>query len=317
MENKNAKIFVSSVSNYSKRLEHYGDANLENISLLKLIYKYACYSTTYAQLQRLNSMVISLQMNDPLICIESQASRGYVDPNLVVPVFSIGDDTNSAPTILDGDVEVENATYTFSESDMFSGYSDPNGDPRGNFTIKSLPLLGSLTYNGSAVTINTLYQDPSLLVFERNSNNASTDSFNYSVFDNNSQLPLESNTATISIDILEIQDTNQPATVGDRARYSGNRATTVFGSADFTTEAIAPYFDPEGNELDAIRIEEVSDANTGIYYYFGNPVSAGQVITKSELDLGALYHVAPDENAITTDSFRVSVRDTGSMIWVQ
>jgi len=41
------------------------------------------------------------------------------------------------------------------------------------------------------------------------------------------------------------------------------------------------------------------------------------VITKAELDSGAFYHVAPDGNGVSTDSFNASVRDTGSLIWVQ
>ena len=104
--------------------------------------------------------------------------------------------------------------------------------------------------------------------------------------------------------------------MGDRAQYSGNRSTTVFSSADFTTEPIAPYFDPEGNDLDAIRIDEVSTANLGLYYLYDTAVSIGQVITKAELDAGAFYHVGPDANAISTDGFNASVRDNVNMTWV-
>ena len=49
MRNKDSKIFVASVKNASKRLEFYGDIDLSNLYLLKLIYKYANYCTTYKQ----------------------------------------------------------------------------------------------------------------------------------------------------------------------------------------------------------------------------------------------------------------------------
>ena len=104
--------------------------------------------------------------------------------------------------------------------------------------------------------------------------------------------------------------------MGDRAQYSGNRSTTVFTVSDFTTLTIAPYFDPEGNELDAIRIDEISTANYGTYYYFGAEVVPGQIITKDELNAGAFYHVGPDANAISTDSFNASLREDVNMTWV-
>lgn len=318
MENKDARIFVTSVGNISKRLEHYGDANMDQINLLKLIYKYSCYATTYSQLQRLDSMVAELQRTSSYICNEFQAAPGYVD-DAVIPVIDIvAGEENNAPTITGGAITVAdpNETYTFTVADLFSTFSDPDGHGYGNFVIKVLPSTGSLAYNGVAVTINTLYSDPTLLVYTRTGTSGYSDPFDFAVYDNDSQLPLESNTGTMAVTVEAITQTNQPATVGDRAEYSGNRSTTVFAVADFTTEAIAPYFDPEGNDLDAIRIDEISDANTGVFYYFGNPVVAGQVITATELANGAFYHVGPDVNSISTDSFNASVRDTGSMIWV-
>lgn len=318
MESKDARIFITSVGNITARLEHYGEANTDQVHLLKLIYKYACYSPTYSCLQRLDSMVAELQRTSPFICLEKQAVTGYVDTELVIPEVPIGVE-NGAPVLTGGAIVVEdpNEFYTFSYSSLLSGFVDDSGDPASNFVIKSLPAQGSLSYDGVSVVLNTLYPDPSLLVYTRDGDPGYSSSFTYSAYDNDIQLPLESNTVTMNITVEAITIVNQPATVGDRAQYQGNRVTTVFTVADFTTAAIAPYFDPEANELDAIRIDEVSTANTGVYYYLGVVVVEGQVITKAELDAGAFYHTAPDANAITTDSFNASVRDTGSMIWVQ
>lgn len=318
MENKDARIFITSVSNISKRLEHYGDVDISQISLLKLIYKYACYSPTYSTLQRLDSMVSDLQRTSPYICLEKQAVSGsdYTSPIAIVEV-GVGD--NIAPTITSYTFNLSDteSVFTFSSTEIYNGYNDSDGHAPGDFVINSLPVSGTLLYDGVAAVIETLYSDPALLTYTRNGTGAYSEGFTWSVYDTDSQLPLASNIATMTANVAELTQSNQPATVGDRAQYQGNRATTIFTVADFTTETILPYFDPEGNDLDAIRVDEVSTANTGKYYYFNDEVTEGQIITKAELDAGAFYHIGPDANSISTDSFNASVRDTGSMIWVQ
>jgi hypothetical protein len=319
MEEKDAKIFVTSVKNASKRLEAYGQARLEGLSLLRLIYKYACFSTTYKSLQRLNTMVSTLQLTDPLICMERQALASYPSNIGTVGTVTLGAGGATPPTLADIALTLDDSTstYVFSYTTLFSGYSDDEGGAVASFVINVLPIVGALYYNGALVTTNTLLYTPSLLTYVRSGTTAYGDSFTFSAYNNDTQVPLVSNVANSVVTVEEIVLTNEPSTVGDRAQYSENRTTTVFTVEDFTTQAIAPYFDPEANDLDAIRIDEISTANLGVYYYLGSPVVEGQVITNSELALGAFYHVSPDANSISTDSFNASVRDTGSLIWVQ
>jgi hypothetical protein len=318
MNIKNGRVYTASMMNLSNKLDRYGDANIENLSLLKLLYKYCDYCTTHEQLMRLDEMVNWLQINDPMICSEITANRGsdYVwippavdltvlaaDPPIIVPTGS---------TITTG-----NLLKTFSNDEIFEGYSDSGQLAYSAFSIKSLPTTGTLTYNGKAVVLNSQLTDPSLLVYTREGENAYSDSFGLSAWNSSSSSAVESATVTYNVTVESCTPTdNQPATVGDRAQYSENRATTIFSSADFTTQPIAPYFDPEGNDLDAIRIDEISTANTGVYYYFGSVLTEGQVITKAELDAGAFYHVGQDANGISTDSFNASVRDNVNMTWV-
>lgn len=319
MEDKNARIFVSAVNSISKKLEMYGDVDLSQVNLLKLIYKYACYSTQYSVLKRLDVMVAELQRTSPYICLEINAVQAYVDSSITVPIIIIGQGENNPPTITGTSVTLDDTTsvYTFTTVNIYNGYTDTELTPAGNFVIKTLPATGTLKYNGINAVVDTLYANPTLLTYTRSGTNGYGDTFSWAVFDTDAQLPLESNTAVMTITVTALVQSNEPATVGDRAQYAGNRAVTIFTVADFTTQTIAPYFDPEANDLDAIRIDEVSTANTGVYYYLGSPVIEGQVITASELADGAFYHIAADANGITTDSFNASVRDTGSMIWVQ
>ena len=264
-------------------------------------------------------MVAELQRTSPFICLEKQAVQGYIDTEVIIPEVPIGTVRNLAPTITASAVTLADPDdiYYFSYADLLSGYSDDAGGIAGNLVIKALPAQGTLKYNGIDAVVETLYANPALLSYTRDVDTAYGTSFTYTVYDNDSQLPLESNTVACTVTVEAVTISNQPATVGDRAQYAGNRVVTVFTVADFTTEAIAPYFDPETNDLDAIRIDEVSTANVGTYFYLGVEVVEGQVITNAELASGAFYHTAPDANSITTDSFNASVRDTGSMIWVQ
>ena len=110
MNIKNGRVYTASMMNLSNKLDRYGDANIENLSLLKLLYKYCDYCTTHKQLMRLDEMVNWLQINDSLICSEIMANRGsdYVwippavdntaletDPPIIVPEGS----THSGKTI--------------------------------------------------------------------------------------------------------------------------------------------------------------------------------------------------------------------------
>tara|TARA_R110002074_G_scaffold198877_4_gene366600 strand:- start:31775 stop:32734 length:960 start_codon:yes stop_codon:yes gene_type:complete len=319
MKEKDARIFVTSVGKASKRLEHYGDANLEGISLLKLIYKYACYSTTYKTLQRLNSMVSTLQLTDPLICMERQALQAYSSDIGKVGIVVIGPDSNTAPTITSTSISLDDSTYiyTFTYNDLFSGYNDEDGGVASNFVVNTLPSIGELFYDNVAAVVNTLYLDPTLLTYNRNVNTGISESFTFSAYDDDSQVPLVSNIVTCAVTAVEISVENEPATVGDTNIYEENRTTTVFTSADFTTNAIDEYSDPENDLLDAIKILEISAVNGGLYYYYGSVVTVDQIITREDLDAGAFYHTAADSSAITTDTISVAIRDEGSMIWVE
>lgn len=314
----NRRSLISALNKTCCRLSYYGEGSLANLNLLKLAYKYSCYSTTYATLQRIDSIVAELQRTDPDIPFQTTDTQLYIDGAITPVEVLIGTDVN-APVAVGGTVTVTPQTYTFVLADFATGFTDADGDSPALITIKTLPANGTLAYDGVAVTAPYSFLDPSLLVYTRDSDVAYGTSFNYSITDSNGQIPMESNTVSMTVTVEDIVTVpgNEPAVIGDRAQYSGNRVVTVMSVADFTTQTIAPYFDPEANDLDAIRIDEISTANTGVYYYLGSPVATGQIITNAELSVGAFYHEGPDSNSITTDSFNASVRDTGSMIWVQ
>ena len=85
---------------------------------------------------------------------------------------------------------------------------------------------------------------------------------------------------------------------------------------DFTSLAVAAYNDIDGDPLQAVKVIEISEVNSGTYYYYGSVLTVGQIITADELSSGALYHIASDSNGIATDTLEVAIRDHEDSDWV-
>ena len=71
MSPNNATVFNCSLKKYNQLLRVYGTGSLAELTLLKLIYKYACHSPTEKTLQRLDSMISYLQSSNETICIDT------------------------------------------------------------------------------------------------------------------------------------------------------------------------------------------------------------------------------------------------------
>mgnify|MGYP000657505763 CR=1 FL=1 len=236
MEAKNANVFLSALNKTCRRFKYYGEGSISNISLLKLIYKYACHAQTYATLQRLDSMVAELQRTDPDIPYEVAGLHSFADGYINPVTITEGVDVNR-PTITGTGITVAPETYAFSNSDFLSGFADGDGDKAELITIKTLPVNGTLTYNGVAIVAPYTMLDAEGLVYARNSDTAYGTSFTFTVTDANCNIPMESLPATVTLTVQDIapENDNEPAVIGDRAQYAANRATTVFSVADFTT----------------------------------------------------------------------------------
>lgn len=320
------------MQNYNNRLKYYGDGPLAELLALKLIYKYACYSPTEACRVRLDAMISQLQRQEKLICIDSQPGDFY--PDYVDPIIGTGVETesNNAPTVdgktinitdeipVDQDfssfvpVDILTKIYTFTAADFQTNFADADGDGPGDVALVTLPADGQLQYDDVPATAGQLIENPALLTFWKASNDEVNTSFDFIISDDNAENPAWSSNATITITNAEVG--NDPATIGDGFQLVDNNVTTVLTTAMFTSQMAPPYNDPNGDALDAIRIDEVSDANQGEFLYNGNPVAVGQVITKAELDAGDFTHVGANVDTITSDVINISVRDAGSLIWV-
>jgi len=321
MKDKDAKIFVISMKNISKELQHYGESNFNNINLLKLIYKYAKYFTNYKHLQAVDKMVNYLQRSDRRICMEYTYTKGYSGEYSYKTVdVSTDSETNIAPTLSNFSLNMDNTgeDLEITQADMYDGYSDSEGTIPGNLTIKTIPANGTLYYEGEALHVGYIIPyDTSLeILYERNSNDAYSTSFTYTLFDTNGQVPLESNIATVSIIVEAIVLENEPPTIGDLALYADNRATITITIADILYNASPEYSDPEGNQLDAIRIDAIGSSNAGRYLYYGAEIEVNAIISYNDIVGGAFTYSAADINSIQTDVIEVSIRDTVNLEWV-
>lgn len=323
----NANVFNCSVKNYTDLLKYYGTGDFAEISMIKLIYKYACYAPTEAALQRLDAMISEVQRGSRLICKDS--INGNFFPEYISPV--LGEVfLNKAPTVDDYTVDIlsrisvntDNSgrttepiyTYVnqFVQTDFQNNFSDADSHGPGEIVILTLPdpAGGRLLYNKEVVIVNQVITDASLLEFWKIIDTAYSLSFTFRIADDYVSNPAWSNIATITMTGLSATD-NSSATIDDEAYLVDNQAITVITSAMFTT-----YLDADGDPLDAIRVDSVSIINQGEYRYQNVAVVAGQVILASELDAGDFVHYGANVNTITTDSIDVSVRDSGSLIWV-
>ena len=316
MNNHNAHIYTSSVAKLTRRLEVYGTGDLNDINLLKLCYKYSCYSDDYDTIQKLDKIVSELQMMKNDVCMDFSNGDFFPGDGKNDVIAPPQDVTNTAPTLLDSTINLgqNDSEYTFTLLDFTLGFSDVDGHGPGAIVIKSLPS-GDLLYEGDQVIVGQIIYDPTLLVYYREYAPAYTESFNFTIFDDYVEGPLESLETTVNIIVAD--SVNLPPVVGDNTIYSANRIETVLTLEMFTSQLAPPYNDPEADLIDAIRINEISQANQGAYYLSGTQIAEGDIITREDLIAGLFTHEGANVDEVSSDTFTFSARDEGSMIWVE
>ncbi len=217
-------------------------------------------------------------------------------------------------------------TYILDVSDFLTAYSDNNDGTFYGIAIETNDLDGlGIKFSTSSTTGQLLGENNSQLQIQRDSfpqwalyvlptTTTFTHTLTYSFIDLVNSQFIFSNTAQLTID--RTLSANQPATLGDNTIIVGNRAVTTLTLAMFTTQLSPPYNDPENDLIDAIRLDEISTANQGVFRVNGINVVEGQIITRETIDAGQFTHEAPNVDSISSDVFSFSARDEGSQIWV-
>lgn len=112
----------------------------------------------------------------------------------------------------------------------------------------------------------------------------------------------------------EPEPTNAPPTIDNHTITVENNVTTTLTLDMFITGA--NYNDPDGDLLDAVRIDKIYSNNLGVFYVEDIPVVEGQIITREQIEANNFYHVGSEVTTIQRDGFEFSVRDEGSQTWV-
>ncbi|MDI1227824.1 MAG: cadherin-like domain-containing protein, partial [bacterium] len=210
---------------------------------------------------------------------------------------------------------LEDTQYTFSAANF--GFTDPNDTPANTLLavrISTLPVTGTLTLNGVAVTtgqtVSAANINAGLLRFApaANANGAANATFTFQVQDNGGTafggVDLDPTPNTMTIDVTSVNDapagTNTTITTLEDTQYTFSAAN--FGFTD-------PVDSPE-NALAAVRITTVPA--TGSLTLNGVAVTAGQFVTAADI-AGGLLQFAPalNANGAANAVFTFQVQDDG------
>ncbi len=104
-----------------------------------------------------------------------------------------------------------------------------------------------------------------------------------------------------------------PDNVGDNTLNVNNRAVTTITLAIVTTLTTPAYSDPEGDPVDALRVDTLPV--DGVLKIDGVAALVNDVISAADINLNKLTYESPNQDALDNDSWNVSLRDTGSLQW--
>lgn len=324
MNFRESQISVASVSKAIKKAMIDGKLDLSLVNLYNIFNYYIDFTQSTID----NDSDLYIDVNQTLRdyrtkfkYINSKDICSYkitTDPTIPTAVNPVDAANNTAPTLVPYQDSMEDATtFTFTVSYFTTNFTDAEGDSWNNIIIYPNDSNGTFTYKGQPVTDNLTIKvvDVINLIYTRPDETAFVDNINFRISDNNINELYSSITSNTLVG-TEI-GVNQPATIGDNTIYTDNRIITVLTLEMFTSQLAPPYNDPEGDLIDAIRIDTISNANQGIFYYNSNPVVEGLVISREDINAGLFTHEGPDVDTISSDVFTFSARDEGSQIWVQ
>lgn len=249
--------------------------------------------------------------NSDVIC-NYKTTSSINNTNIFIPTTN-----NTAPTVSGVTIPLAlTSLYTFKVSDFTNNYSDSQRDSWSKIIIYPSGLTGTLRYNNIIVTTTLEINISNVinLTYTRLNESTFSDTLTFRISDNN----VNSLYSIITSNIItgDSITTNQPATLGDNTIYVPNRIETIFTLDMFTSQLSPPYNDPEGDLIDAIRIDTIAGSNLGVFYLNNVPVVPGLIITREQIAANLFTHIGPNIDTVASDYFTFSARDEGSLIWV-
>ena len=310
------QIIVTSANKAVNLTKVKGGLNLEKVRLYSLQYYYLDFTEGNPLLTTENALfkdaLFKLKYKYPKEICNYKELVGFIP---TIPVANI------APVVIDIEIDLGgNDDYDFTFADFNAAFSDADGDLPNTVKITKSDSPDFDLYFSSDLVTASIFEVPfnqiaKLAVVRTNFNIFTADvAAAFRISDSSDY----SNSADILVEATSATgEGNLPATIGDAALSVQNRVTTVLTLAMFTSGLTPPYNDPEADLIDAIRVDEVSTANSGEFQFNAVAVSEGQIITREDLIEELFTHIGPDVITVETDAINFSARDEGSLIWVQ
>lgn len=106
-----------------------------------------------------------------------------------------------------------------------------------------------------------------------------------------------------------------PSQVGDGAKTIDYGQATPFNRADFTTNTVPPYSDPEGDA--ALNLKIIALPSEGTLKLNSETVVLNQIISFTDIDDGLFIYQPNNSNTtIYNDPFEFQISDAGSNTFV-
>jgi hypothetical protein len=307
------QVFVTSINKAINSARATGYLNLKNLAIYNLYKKSIEFTEGNATFLDENKLLKSI-----ITDLKYKYPQDICNYKKYVPTIGFPSPyTNLSPTVSPASINLllEESIF-FQEIDFKTGFSDPNGNGPGRVLLYLTGLAGTFKYNGvvKSTTLELNIEEVIYLEYTRVDASAFSFSLPFRVSDdymlNRKWTGIVNNTVDGTI------VGNQPAIIGDNTILVSNREVKVLTLSMFTDQLTPPYSDPESDLIDAIRLDEISMANLGIFYVNGIQVIEGQIITREDINAGLFTYEAPDQDALYSDNFSFSARDEGSLIWV-
>ena len=113
----------------------------------------------------------------------------------------------------------------------------------------------------------------------------------------------------------EAKANGRPTSIGSNNLTIGHGSTKVFSVADFTTDTVTQYSDPEGDAMAYIKVISIPSPGELILNVSGTDeiVHIGDLIQAGDISTGNLKYISDNgEEGEYTDSFAFDIADAGS-----
>jgi len=191
---------------------------------------------------------------------------------------------------------LKNSNYHFSTAEFKENYSDKDGHEMVNIKITELPTIGTLSYNGTPVSIGQTVNSSEIGNLSYTSNTEGSGYLRWNAFDGTDY---SGSDATLSLVVLPEPP---PPTLKDIVFNVKEDSTVTFDAALFADRNYFYNSAFQALSLKTLQIESLPEAGKATLTYNGTPVVAGQQFTEVQVESGT-FKIMPTAGCQGSVSF--------------